>query len=1284
MIRNLKREENNNEKSYEKLMKVNHTYPETDDPDFQYKIYKKREFYYHKIPPRPNLDNYADIKDYRDNICARNFTLHEHQAMLSNFINPDTPYKGILVFHGLGTGKCVTGDTDIYTENGILSIETIWNHNYTNVFLDKEGGEWSVPLNDVYIYSKKNNNIITKKINRLYREKVNTHIKEVTLDNGQTIKITDRHMLYKSNNEGGCWSNNLIIGDNVATCSNPYNCDSIYVNKIANIERISHNGYVYDLEILDTHNYIAEGILCHNTCAAISIAEKFKEMVQKYNTKIYVLVSGPLIRENWKNELLTCTGETYIKAQDKNIYVDEEDRIKAEKNAIANALQYYRFMSYRSFYKRVLGEKIVDKKTVEGSKIRVSYRKTEEGDFERDVAVDRIYNLNNSLVVIDEAHNLTGNAYGEALKTVKKNSTNMRIVLLSATPMKNLGDDIVELLNFIRPEDSQMERDKIFTNNKIHLLEIKSGGMDYFKNMAQGYVSHVRGADPLIFAKRVDKGVIPKGLLFTKVIRCDMMPFQKKTYNEAIQTIHEDSLDRKSEAVANFAFPALSQNKKDLIGVYGRDGINILKSQIKSNYDILNKKIADEILTEKNSGELINLLDSGKSITGKILHLDNLKNFSTKFHRALTKLSRLVWGKKGARTAFIYSNLVKVGIDLFQETLVQNGYLEYQENSSSYQIRNNTVCYYCGKTYGEHGSDKKIPLHDFKPATFISITGKSNEEAAEFVPEDKQRILKSVFSHIDNRDGRYIKFVLGSKVMNEGISLRNVSEVHILDVYFNLGKVDQTVGRAIRQCSHYKLMDENNIFPEVKVYKYVISTGDNHLSTEEELYRKAELKYLLIKKIERAMKEVAIDCPLNVYGNMFKEEIEQYKDCDKKGKLECPALCDYTTCDYKCDNIRLNAEYYDPSRKIYKKISRGDLDYSTFTNALARNEIEYSKRKIKEMYIKKYVYSLHSINEYVKNSYTDEKKDLFDEFFVYKALDELIPISENDFNNFRDTILDKFNRQGYLIYRYKYYIFQPMDQNEDVPMYYRTSFDKQITRELSLYNYLKNTTEYNKHKGTKLNGNSAAKNEIVAYNFDSTMEYYDNRDEYEYVGIIDKEISRRKNKLPEEIKDVFKIRERRAKILDKKRGTGIPSLKGAVCSTSKSKEYLESIAEKLHIDFENYETREDICGSIKKEMLLKEKYSVGKNKITYVMIPANHPNYPFPYNLEDRVEYIIDEIKSKIKYKINIEISQHEKKKGQTYYNIFIKYDNKIDEYEKVFQKYNAKKTKEGWTIQVE
>lgn len=1346
-----------NDKKLDKLMTQNYAYTDPSDPDLQYINYKKREFYAHHIPPRPDITNYNDIKEYRENICARDFMLHEHQAMLSNYINPDTPYRGILIFHGLGTGKCVWKNAKCRINGMTYNMETIWNTFSGYVYSDKNidtFGDWSVPTETLYVDSYHNNSMIKQKVKHLFREYINSHIKMITFNDGSKIGTTFAHKFLGTQG----WTNNYDVGDIIAI----FNNNVISWTQIMSIDIIPYNDYVYDLEIESTHNYVVDNIICHNTCAGIAVAEKFKTMVQKYNTKIYILVSGPLIKENWKRELLKCTGETYLKYQDKSVYIDPAEQAKLQKTAMAQVLQYYKFMSYRSFYKRVLGEKIVDKKVIKGAKVRVSYRKNEEGDFERDIAVDRIYNLNNSIILIDEAHNLTGNAYGDALMHVIKNSINLRIVLLTGTPMKNLADDIVPLLNFIRPHDSPIERDKIFDSNHNHLMDFKEGGIEYLKNMASGYVSHVRGADPLTFATRVDKGEVPPGLSFIKVIRCKMLPFQKKIYDIALLN-REDTLDRKSEAVANFVFPGLADNKKELIGLFGREGINSIKTQIKNNSELLNKLIATDILGIKDEiHDLLYVSDDGKSVTGKILQFKYLKSFSTKFYKALKKINRLVWGKKGPRVAFVYSNLVKVGIELFQQILLQNGWLEYQDKTT-YKISPNTVCYFCGKTYAEHintqnrlintnqtesdtesdtasdidsdtdsdtdsesneetkrkiqtGGKKitgspsdvddisdsssdyekpkktEIPQHKFYPATFISITGKSNEESAEFIPEDKKRILDDIYNSLDNKDGKYIKLVLGSKVMNEGISLKNVAEVHILDVYFNLGKVDQVVGRGIRNCSHHKLMSEINVFPKVNVYKYVV-TIDDGLSTEEELYKKAEEKYLLIKKVERAIKEIAIDCPLNLHGNMFKEEIEKYKKCNDPGEEQCPNVCDYQKCEYMCDNKKLNAEYYDPERKIYKKINKNDLDYSTFTQGLAKDEIEYAKKKIKEMYITNYVYDLPTIIDYVKNSYDDDKKDLFDEFFVYKGLDELIPITENDFISFKDTILDKFGRQGYLKYIGSYYIFQHIDHNDDEPMYYRTTFDKQINQKIGLYNYLKNSSQYQKLKGLKSkiyyddDDNLDAKDsESLVYNFDKTMEYYDNRDEFEFVGIIDKENNKKKNKPSEENYDIFKIREKRPKILDKKRGTGIPSLKGAVCSTSKHRTYLEKVAKKLGIEKLNDDTRTNICDQIKEKMLLLEKYN--KDNLTYIMIPYNHKSYPFPYNIYDRKNTILDKLMDEIKIKLDITIDTVKKisgnEKGYPSINIIIKDDKKLVEYESILNKYNAVKAKGNWLIKIE
>ncbi len=1462
------------------LMNKTYEYPQLNDDELQSKIYEKREFYYHKIPERPNLANYQDIKEYRDTKCSGELVLEDHQSLLSNIINPDTPYKGLIIFHGTGTGKCVRGDNLVYANGNVCNFENLWeNYNSETTKVDKDGAEWNTPKNEIIVnsFNEETQKITKCKVKSLYRQKVSEKLNQITLDNGFIVTITKAHKLLKENG----WENNLQIGDYVAIpkicynnenpllntgeiiideliylmacllsnkcdivgiyyyiislpdtrylaesitkvgiyyninmnfknngincarlCSfdyinfltklghkwsqfkipdfimnlpknklklflknylniNGYICENnmatfthssnivikqmfylfkifginstinnntinfcienlelmddcikvrhieeidhegyVYVNnnmetdisfvKVKHIEEINHEGYVYDLEIDTHHNYVTEGLICHNTCSAIAVAEKFKDMVRKYNTKIYVLTSGPLLKENWKKELIKCTGETYKKQYDVNAYMNDEEKTRLDKNAIAQALQYYKFMSYKGFYKRVLGEKIKEIDTKPGSKTKASYRKTDEGEFERDISVDKIYNLDNTLLIVDEAHNLTGNERAQALKKIIKASTQLKILLLSATPMKNSASDIIDLLNFLRPEDSQIERDKIFVNaESLHQMDFREGGLKYLKKMASGYVSHLRGADPLTFAKRIDRGVKLDNLLFTKIVPCKMLKFQEDTYYEAIKNV-DDTLERRAGAVANFVFPALDSSNKKLVGYYGKEGIETVKNQLRSFNELINTLIQTDVIKEKidtksnGTADFLEITKDGKNITGKIFRREYLKYFSIKFHTAFEKVSNLVWGAKGPRTAFIYSNLVRVGTDMFKEVLLQNGYLEYQEIQNNYIINDDTTCYYCGEQYGSHDKTK-APKHKFYPATFITVTGKNAEDAIDVIPEDKQRILEKVFSNMENKEGKYIKFVLGSKVMNEGISLSNVAEVHILDVHFNLGRVDQVIGRGIRHCSHYKMMTEENQFPSVDVYKYAIVL-DNEMSSEIKLYKQAESKYLLIKKIERAMKEIAIDCPLNMNGNIFKEEIKQHEKCGEHGEEPCPAVCDYQKCEYKCEDKKLNLKYYDPSKKLYKRIEKGNLDYSTFTNTLARTEIDYCKKKIKEIFLIKYVDTLDDIIKYIENSYDSDKKDLFDDFFVYKALDEMIPLTENDFNNYKDTIYDKYNVPGYLIYRNKYYIFQPFDQNENVTMYYRTQIEEPQTNKLSLYNFLKNTKEYQEYLKTQRydhddydtkedNGTRSG------YDFDSVVEYYDSRPEFKYVGIIDKELSRRKSKLIDEMLDVFKVREKRDKILDKKRGTGIPSLKGAVC-TSKNKPYLEQMAKDLKIKFKDDENRIDICGSIKQKLLELEKYSVGKDKMTYIMIPANHPIYPFPYNLVDRTTFVENKIKEIIGTESNLKIKSDTKEKYAVY-KIVIKHDKKLDHHTDFLKSLQATLIKGEWTITI-
>lgn len=1056
-----KNKNNNNELIEDKEI----PYPQQDNINFQDIIYKKREFYSNKISNRPDLETYEDIEKYRNKKCVLSGELLEHQALLGNFINPDTPYKGLLVFHGTGSGK---------------------------------------------------------------------------------------------------------------------------------------------------------------TCVGVSVSLKFISQVQRYNTKIYILVPGPLLKENWKDELIKCSGDFFFSKNTSSFQLTEDEKQRQRKQYLQVILQYYNIMSYKTFYKKVLGEKIKETEIVQNEKIKSVYKKTEEGDFEREIGIDRIYSLNNTLIIADEAHNLTGNMYGEALSKIIKNSTNLKLLLLTATPMKNLGYEIVELLNFMRPLDSQIDKDKIFTSNKNYLMDFKPGGLEYLKNMSRGYVSCLRGADPITFAEKVDMGIKPKGLLFTKLTRCFMENFQQDAYNKSINDDIEDSdtLGKSSSAVSNFAFPGLDIDRKKIIGLYGISGLNEFINQIKNHKQKINSLVAKEILkNDKNNEELVTLNETGKNISGDILLFENLKYFSIKFYTTMEHIFENLFDNnklKKPRAGFIYCNQVVIGIDIFEEVLIKNGFLKFDENN--YTVKDNTRCYYCSKRYDEH---KHITSHTFSPAVFLTVTGGNSEESIDNLSENNKKIISNYFNSNNNIEGKNIKLVLGSKVMNEGISLFNTYTVQILDAYYNFGRVDQVVGRAIRWCSHYNLMSKDNPFPKVLVYKYTVANkkSPNDLTSEEILYKKAEKKYLVIKKIERSLRENAIDCPLNYQSNVFKEEVIKFKKCDyptdkfydeelKNTDNICPSRCDFHNCFFKCSDELLNSKYYDPVRLLYKNLSKNKLDYSTFTNYLAKSEIDFSKKKIKELYITSYVYDLQTIINHVKNNYPKNKIDLFDDFFVQKALDELIPVTENDFNNFKDIIYDKNNRKGYLIYLDGYYLFQPFDEKKNCPVYYRTNVVPIIKSKLSLSNFLKTTNIIIKDN-----------NSLIEYNFDIVMDYYDNRKEFDYVGIIDQQ--QKKNINNQEFVDVFKIREKRDKILEKKRGTGIPSLKGAVCVTAKSKEYLNNIIKLLKIKFnESVSTRDNTCQKIQDKLFELEKYSRGKNKMTYLIIPSNHPQYKFPLNIEDRTQFI--------------------------------------------------------------
>jgi hypothetical protein len=82
-------------------------YPDIEDPNFIPKLMQKKEFQESK------QESVVDVLARGENKCAitEEFELSSVQKFLSRYLNPFTPYKSALVFHGVGVGKTCSAVT---------------------------------------------------------------------------------------------------------------------------------------------------------------------------------------------------------------------------------------------------------------------------------------------------------------------------------------------------------------------------------------------------------------------------------------------------------------------------------------------------------------------------------------------------------------------------------------------------------------------------------------------------------------------------------------------------------------------------------------------------------------------------------------------------------------------------------------------------------------------------------------------------------------------------------------------------------------------------------------------------------------------------------------------------------------------------------------------------------------------------------------------------------------------------------------------------------------------
>lgn len=655
------------------------------------------------------------------------------------------------------------------------------------------------------------------------------------------------------------------------------------------------------------------------TCSSVTIAEGF--LREAIEMPIYILLNPSIkasFRKNifdvnkYKNGVPQCTGSKYPKDLE---MVGTKNYELLSKNARKLIKSRYNFLGYIEFAN--LFEKI--KKRVE--------QKFADDLFESVFLREIDKKFSNSVVIIDEVHNIKEAGKKEdklvlrTLKFILQNTKNLKLVLLSATPMFNEAPEIIDLVNLLRLNDGRdlIKKRDVFTKGG----KFKSAdSYKIFIEGTQGYISYLRGEHPGKFPKRLYPNVLPdEQFLLTsenmppndifgeripekerikhlKIVGMPMVGLQLDNY--MAMDIPEEG-EEKAEGqgsfniigmqVSNMVYPNEDTKAKpsENIGIFG------LQRMVKRE----RKKFS------WNSPEAMN-----------VFSIENIADYSAKIAKIVSDVGR------SEGIVFVYSRFLPSGVIPLALALEMNGFCKYG---------------------GSLLKGKKRKVDDL---SYLLITG--DKELTGNAYEDYLKIEN------ENKNGEKVKVIIGSESAAEGLDFRFIREVHVMDPWYHFNKIEQVIGRAIRNCSHKDLPAEKR---NVMVYLYAsIVDGSPNETIDLRMYRISERKMKQISDVEFIIKRNAVDCNFNMASNRF---IGPYWEKPRKmitsrgneimvglNDEDGSKMCNFKECNYTCQPDLREDDV---------------LNYNTFSYKYVPNNIRVVKGKISAIFSKNIELSESSI-----------------------------------------------------------------------------------------------------------------------------------------------------------------------------------------------------------------------------------------------------------------------------------------------------------------------------------
>jgi hypothetical protein len=554
------------------------------------------------------------------------------------------------------------------------------------------------------------------------------------------------------------------------------------------------------------------------------------------------------------------------------------------------------------------------------------------------------------MIIIDEVQNVKENENSDispskALDFITKKTT-VKLLLLSATPMFNDPGEIIWLMNLLNRNDKRYEvkESDMFTSDG----DIIDSEIPRFLHHIRGYVSFVKGENPFTFPYRIYPSY------FSSMDKKPRQPFAITFDNDStMQDLKTQVYPVELSAHQKTAYKSVVGSASSSKTLSMSDSFPLL--------NVLNMSYPQGVKLDymKKREDIYDYAPG----TIRCFDPEHIQTYSAKIHAICNHI------KTSTGIVLIYSQFVEEGVLPMALALESMGFRNANQNLLKQTMHKSSF-------------------------TYCMLTGRQ-----QLSPNSEEMIRR--LNSTKNKNGEDIKVVLITRAASEGIDLKNIRQIHIMDPWWNLNRNEQIIGRGIRLCSHKALPFEQR---NAQIFLYVSYIGEME-TVDHYIYRFAEKKAKKIGKITRLLKENAMDCIMNnQVTDMSHLTVPQLLSNGDRieyslKESSMSVLCDFMDCNYTCNY--------------------------TEQDATIDSKVQMSR-------------TMEQIRNLFQNGYVYEKKELYD------ALQLFSPISYTQLHEALSQMIDlkmecrdMVHRKGYIVNFGTYYMFQPENLPETIPVYER-------------------------------------------------------------------------------------------------------------------------------------------------------------------------------------------------------------------------------------------------------